>query len=70
MPAPHENTKDISLSITTFIIISIIKSVVVVGLLLFGVAYSVWLERKVAGHIQNRWGPTRVGPFGLLQPIA
>ena len=58
------------MSITTFIIISIIKSVVVVGLLLFGVAYSVWLERKVAGHIQNRWGPTRVGPFGLLQPIA
>ena len=58
------------MSITTFIIISIIKSVVVVGLLLFGVAYSVWLERKVAAHIQNRWGPTRVGPFGLLQPIA
>jgi NADH-quinone oxidoreductase subunit H len=38
--------------------------------LLTAVAYSVWLERKVSGHIQNRWGPTRVGPFGLLQPLA
>ena len=58
------------MSIPAFLIISIIKSAVVVGVLLLGVAYSVWLERKVAGHIQNRWGPTRVGPFGLLQPIA
>ena len=24
----------------------------------------------MVGHIQNRWGPTRVGPFGLLQPLA
>jgi NADH-quinone oxidoreductase subunit H len=27
-------------------------------------------ERKLIGHIQNRWGPSRVGPFGLLQPLA
>jgi len=58
------------LSITTFAIISIIKSVAVIFVLLTAVAYSVWLERKVSGHIQNRWGPTRVGPFGLLQPLA
>ena len=28
------------------------------------VAYTVLLERKLMGHIQNRWGPSRVGPFG------
>ncbi len=30
----------------------------------------VWLERKVAGHIQRRPGPYEVGPWGLLQPVA
>ena len=33
-------------------------------------AYSIWFERKFAGRMQNRPGPTEVGPFGLLQPIA
>lgn len=49
---------------------SIIKIVIAFAVLLTAVAYTVWLERKVVGHIQNRWGPTRVGPFGLLQPLA
>src|SRR5580698_10688773 len=38
-------------------------------MLLMGVAYTVLLERKLVGRIQNRWGPSRVGPFGLLQPL-
>jgi NADH-quinone oxidoreductase subunit H len=58
------------LSVTTFVIVSLIKSAIGLGVLLTCVAYSVWLERKVVGRMQNRWGPQRVGPFGLLQPLA
>jgi NADH-quinone oxidoreductase subunit H len=60
----------VALPIWLFLLASVIKSAVVLGVLLTAVAYTVWLERKVVGHMQNRWGPTRVGPFGLLQPAA
>jgi NADH-quinone oxidoreductase subunit H len=58
------------LSLPIYLIASVIKIVLVILVLLTAVAYTVWLERKVVGHMQNRWGPTRVGPFGLLQPLA
>jgi NADH-quinone oxidoreductase subunit H len=54
----------------TFLLLSLLKVVVVVVLTLMTVAYTVLLERKVLGRIQNRWGPSRVGPFGLMQPLA
>jgi NADH-quinone oxidoreductase subunit H len=46
------------------------KIAVVLGIVLLIVAYLTYFERKVAGHIQWRYGPMRVGPHGLLQPIA
>ena len=53
-----------------FLLLSVIKIAVVLVVLLTCVAYTVLLERKVVGRIQNRFGPSRVGPFGLLQPLA
>jgi NADH-quinone oxidoreductase subunit H len=53
-----------------FLLLSLLKIAVVLVILLTAVAYTVLLERKVVGRIQNRWGPSRVGPFGLLQPLA
>ncbi|HWZ51484.1 MAG TPA: NADH-quinone oxidoreductase subunit NuoH [Granulicella sp.] len=53
-----------------FLLLTILKVAVVLGITLTAVAYTVLLERKVIGRMQNRWGPSRVGPFGLLQPLA
>lgn len=53
-----------------FLLLTVLKIVVVLVITLTAVAYTVLLERKVIGLIQNRWGPSRVGPFGLLQPLA
>src|ERR1700722_15695567 len=53
-----------------FLLLSVLKVAVVLVITLTAVAYTVLLERKVIGRMQNRWGPSRVGPFGLLQPLA
>ena len=58
------------MTIGTYILVSLIKIVVAVFVLLTGVAYTTLAERKVVAHIQNRWGPSRVGPFGVWQPLA
>jgi NADH-quinone oxidoreductase subunit H len=50
--------------------ISLIKAAIIVNLVMVTFAYLTWLERKGLGRLQNRYGPNRAGPFGLLQPIA
>jgi NADH-quinone oxidoreductase subunit H len=46
------------------------KIALLFGVLLTVVAYMTWVERRVSAWIQDRRGPNRVGPFGLLQPLA
>jgi NADH-quinone oxidoreductase subunit H len=53
-----------------FIIITLIKIAIVAAVLLTVLAYLQWVERKVIAHVQVRMGPSRVGPHGLLQPLA
>src|SRR6476620_4258758 len=50
--------------------IVILKTVVVFGALLTATALMIWFERKIVSDLQNRIGPNRAGPFGLLQTVA
>jgi NADH-quinone oxidoreductase subunit H len=53
-----------------YYITMVAKTVAVFVFVLLTVAYATWAERKLIGHMQVRIGPKRVGPYGLLQPIA
>ena len=53
-----------------YFLLSLIKTAVVVGIFMHVLAYLQWIERKVIAHVQLRVGPRRVGPHGLLQPLA
>ena len=47
-----------------------IKSLMIFAIAMGGFAYMTWIERKFIARLQNRYGPNRAGPFGLLQPMA
>ena len=52
------------------LIVDLIRSIVIIGALLTGMAYMTWFERRVIARLQVRLGPNRVGPTGLAQPLA
>jgi len=54
----------------TDILINIVKALIILVALLTGFAYMTYIERRVIARMQNRIGPNRAGPFGLLQPVA
>jgi NADH-quinone oxidoreductase subunit H len=53
-----------------FVVWALVKIVAILFTMLTVVSYMIFAERKIAGHMQARVGPNRVGPFGLLQPAA
>src|SRR4249920_899790 len=54
--------------------IFLLQKIILITVILFGslgvAMYATWAERKVAAVMQDRRGPNRAGPFGLLQPLA
>jgi len=51
-------------------LVQVVKAIVIFALILQVVPLILLLERKLLGRFQSRYGPNRVGPFGLMQPIA
>jgi NADH-quinone oxidoreductase subunit H len=52
------------------LLVDVVRSLVIIIALLTGMAYMTWFERRAISRLQIRIGPNRVGPTGLLQPLA
>ena len=53
-----------------YLVIGFLSMLVVVNVPMIMVPLMIWMERRLLGRLQNRLGPNRVGPFGILQPVA
>lgn len=62
----RENTADE----VVYVVSALVGAVGILSFVGLGALANVWLERRIIGRIQVRRGPNRVGPFGLLQPVA
>ena len=54
----------------SYLVAGLVIMFILVNMVLLGAAVLSWAERRLIGRMQNRVGPNRWGPFGLLQPIA